>query len=265
MTTNIRKLVEIMALLRHSEDGCPWDVEQTFATIAPHTIEEAYEVVDAIECGDMAALEDELGDLLLQVVFHARMAEEAGFFDFDSVAGAICNKLIRRHPHVFADAEVRTAEGQVRAWEDQKADERHEKAAGNGEADSVLDGVSVALPALTRANKIQKRAARVGFDWRAASEVLDKFREEIAEMDGELAADGTPERLEDEVGDLLFTCVNLARKLDIDPETALRRGTAKFERRFRSVERMLGAESRSPKDASLDEMETLWQRSKSDG
>ncbi len=262
MSTNIERLVEIMALLRHPDKGCPWDVVQDFASIAPHTIEEAYEVAEAIETGDMAALEDELGDLLLQVVFHARMAEEAGRFDFNSVAAAICDKLVRRHPHIFGDAVVKTAAAQTRAWEDQKATERRRKAAGNGETDSVLDGVSVALPALTRAAKIQKRAARVGFDWRAATEVLDKCREEIGELERELAEDETGDRVEDEIGDLFFTCVNLARKLEIDPETALRRGNAKFERRFRRMERMLADRGLHIEDTSLAEKEALWQRAK---
>jgi nucleoside triphosphate diphosphatase len=262
MTTNIERLIEIMALLRDPDKGCPWDAVQDFASIAPHTIEEAYEVVEAIEAGDMAALVDELGDLLLQVVFHARMAEEADLFDFDSVAAAICDKLIRRHPHVFGDAVVRTASAQTRAWEDQKANERHDKATGNGEIDSVLDGVSVALPALTRAAKMQKRAARVGFDWRAAAEVLDKFREEIGELERELDDDENADGIEDEIGDLLFTCVNLARKLGIDPETALRRGNAKFERRFRGMERMLADRDGKLENTTLEEKEALWQRAK---
>ena len=264
MATNIERLVEIMALLRDPDKGCPWDVVQDFTSIAPHTIEEAYEVTEAIETGDMAALEDELGDLLLQVVFHARMAEEAGLFDFNSVAAAICDKLIRRHPHVFGDAVVKTAAAQTRAWEDQKATERQDKAAGNGEIDSVLDGVSVALPALTRAAKMQKRAARVGFDWRAASEVLDKFREEIGELERELGDSDNGDRIEDEIGDLLFTCVNLARKLKIDPETALRRGNAKFQRRFRRMERMLADQGRKAENTTLEEKEALWQRAKLD-
>ena len=264
MSMNIQRLVEIMALLRDPDNGCPWDVVQNFTSIAPHTIEEAYEVTEAIETGDMAALEDELGDLLLQVVFHARMAEEAGLFDFNSVAAAICDKLVRRHPHVFGDAVVRTAAAQTSAWEDQKATERHDKAAGNGEIDSVLDGVSVALPALTRAAKLQKRAARVGFDWRAAAEVLDKFREEVDELERELGDDENGDRIEDEIGDLLFTCVNLARKLKIDPETALRRGNAKFQRRFRHMERMLADQGRKVENTTLEEKEALWQRSKMD-
>jgi MazG family protein len=232
-------------------------VEQTFDSIAPHTIEEAYEVVGAIDQGDMAALEDELGDLLLQVVFHARMAEEDGLFDFEDVAGAICDKLVRRHPHVFGDARVDAAAAQTRAWETQKAQER--SASG---VTSALDGVTAALPALTRALKLQKRAARVGFDWADAAPILDKFEEEIAELKHELSSGADTERLEDEIGDLLFTCVNMARKLDLDPERALRRGSAKFERRFRRIEALLAAEGRECDDAALDELEAMWERAK---
>ncbi len=261
MSTNIERLVEIMALLRDPEKGCPWDVEQSFATIAPHTIEEAYEVADAIERDDMAALVDELGDLLLQVVFHARMADEAGHFDFEDVAEAICDKLVRRHPHVFGDAKVDGAAAQTRAWEEHKANERRGKAP-EGAGESVLDGVVLALPALTRALKLQRRAARVGFDWDDAARVLDKFGEETKEIEREMAAGAAAERLEDEIGDLLFTCVNLARKIDLDPEKALRQGNAKFERRFRRVEALLAADGRRPEDATLAEMEALWSRAK---
>ena len=226
-----------MARLREPERGCPWDREQSFATIAPYTIEEAYEVADTIARGDMAALKDELGDLLFQVVFHARMAEEAGIFDFDDVATAITDKMVRRHPHVFGDAEIATAEAQTLAWEEHKAKERAAKAVATGARESVLDGVALALPALLRAAKIQKRAARIGFDWQEARPVIAKLAEEIAELEAELAigADGDPDRLEDEMGDILFAAANLARKLDIEPEAALRRATEKFERRFRRV------------------------------
>lgn len=258
----IDRLIEIMALLRHPEKGCPWDVEQTFATIAPHTIEEAYEVAEAIEQEDIPALVDELGDLLLQVVFHARMAEEDALFTFDDVAEAICNKLVRRHPHVFGDAEIHTAAAQTRSWEAQKAVERQEKSA-DASRHSALDGVTVGLPALTRALKLQKRAARVGFDWPRAEDVLDKFAEETREMAHEMAAGGDDGRLRDEMGDLLFTCVNLARKLDIDPETALRHGNAKFERRFKAVEALLREDGgKTPETSTPEEMERLWQRAK---
>ena len=263
MSTNIKRLVEIMALLRDPDKGCPWDVEQTFATIVPHTIEEAYEGADAIERDDMAGLVDELGDLLLQVVFHARMADEAGHFDFDDVAGAICDKLVRRHPHVFGDAKVDGAADQTRAWEEHKADERRSKAGSrDGAGGSVLDGVALALPALTRAVKLQRRAARVGFDWDDPAQVIEKFHEEIGEIEREMAAGSAAGRLEDEIGDLLFNCANLARKFDVDPETALRRGNAKFGRRFRRIEALLAADGKRPEDATLAEMEVLWCRAK---
>lgn len=260
MTDSVDRLIEIMARLRDPKRGCPWDVEQTFATIAPHTIEEAYEVADAIQHGDMAALKDELGDLLLQVVFHAQMASEAGHFDMADVADAICDKLVRRHPHVFGDAKIDDAATQTRAWEDQKAEERAAKAASG--AGSALDGVIAGLPALARALKLQKRAARVGFDWDEPRQVLDKFDEEIAELRAEIAAGAAPDRLEDEIGDLLFNCVNLARKLGLDPESALRRGNAKFERRFRRMEALLAERGRTPQQSTLAEMEHLWQQAK---
>jgi len=261
----LRRLIDIMARLRDPQAGCVWDIEQNFATIAPHTIEEAYEVADAIEQSDMAALREELGDLLLQVVFHAQMASEAGHFAFDDVAATICDKMIERHPHVFGDVEVASSVAQTRQWEARKAEERRLKASANGQAaPSALDGVILALPALTRAIKIQNRAARVGFDWSAADQVLDKIREEAAEIAHEMAADAPAERLDDEVGDLLFACVNLARKLGIEPEGALRRGTAKFERRFRRVEALLAAAGRTPETSDLDEMEVLWGRAKAE-
>jgi nucleoside triphosphate diphosphatase len=267
-TNTMERLLAIMALLRDPKRGCPWDVEQTFSTIAPHTIEEAYEVADAIENNDMDALEEELGDLLLQVVFHAQMASEAGHFDFHSVAAAICEKLVRRHPHVFEDALVADAAAQTKAWEEHKAKERQAKKAAKGsttDADhpSVLDGVALGFPALTRALKLQKRAERIGFDWRNASQVLGKFREECAELDDEMSKGGDRGRLEDEVGDLLFTCVNMARKLDLDPEEALRRGNAKFERRFRAMETALrkGDQSISP-ETTPGRLEALWEQAK---
>ena len=248
-----------MARLRDRERGCPWDVEQSFATIAPHTIEEAYEVADAIERGDLAALKDELGDLLFQVVFHAQMAQEAGAFDFDAVAESISNKMIQRHSHVFGDTNVKSAAAQTAAWEALKAAER---AARTGPA-GALDGVATALPALTRAVKLQKRAARVGFDWPDAAGVHLKIAEELAELSAEIQSGGQPDRVQDEAGDLLFACVNLARHLGVDPETALRHANRKFETRFRAVEAMLAADGRGPADADLDELEALWQRAKS--
>src|SRR5215468_10106498 len=255
MTRPIDRLLAIMARLRDPESGCPWDREQDFATIAPYTIEEAYEVADAIERSDMAALKDELGDLLLQVVFHARMAEEAGSFDFDEVAATISDKMIRRHPHVFGNAQVASVAAQNEAWEAHKAAER--RAAGTDA--SVLDGVALALPALLRANKISRRAARIGFDWPDARAVIPKVNEEMREIEAEMVNGAGPERIEEEVGDLLFAAANLARKLDVEPETALRRATAKFERRFRAVE-ALAEKRRVGRD--LDALEALWQEVK---
>ena len=250
----IVKLLGIMARLRDPQHGCPWDREQDFATIAPYTIEEAYEVGDAIERRDMAALKDELGDLLFQVVFHARMAEEAGLFAFDDVAAAISDKMVRRHPHVFGDAEIASVAVQNEAWEAHKAKER----AANGD-DSVLDGVALAYPALLRAAKISKRAARIGFDWPDARAVIPKIVEEVAEIEAEMDSGGDKARLEDEIGDLLFAAANLARKLEVEPETALRRASAKFERRFRAVEAL--AKERGI-DRDLDALEALWQQVK---
>ncbi len=254
--TALAHLLSIMARLR-APDGCPWDQVQDFASIAPYTIEEAYEVADAIAQGPQpAVLLDELGDLLFQVVYHAQMAQEAGWFGFGDVAQAISEKMIRRHPHVFGEAAARDAAAQTTAWEVQKASERAARA-----ETGTLAGVPVGLPALTRAAKLTRRAARVGFDWPDAGQVLDKLEEEAAELRAELPA-MDPARLQDEVGDLFFVVANLARKLDLDPETCLRAANAKFERRFGSVEAGLAAEGRSPADASLDEMEALWQAAK---
>jgi MazG family protein len=252
----IDRLLTIMAKLRAPQGGCPWDIAQSFTTIAPHTIEEAYEVVEAIEAGDKGALKDELGDLLFQVVFYAQMAKEEGSFDFEDVVAAICEKMERRHPHVFGDATVADAQAQTVQWEAQKALERHQKAGDR--PPSALEGVSTALPAQTRALKLQARAGRVGFDWPEAAQVLDKIAEEIEEVRAELGEKIDQDRLEDEMGDVLFACVNLARKLKIDPETALRRGNRKFERRFHHIERELAAQGRTPSEATLDEMEALW-------
>ena len=251
-----------MRRLRDPQSGCPWDVEQDFRSIAPYTIEEAYEVADAIEREDYEELRDELGDLLLQVVFHARMAEEAGFFEFAAVARAIGDKMVRRHPHVFAEAHERDAESQTKAWEAQNAEERAAKAESEGRRSSVLDGVSAALPPVTRALKLQKRAARVGFDWPEAREVFDKIDEEITEIKEEISSANRPDALEDEIGDLLFAVTNLARHLSVDPETALRRTNAKFESRFHEIERCLAADGRRPEDCSLEELEQLWQDAK---
>ena len=260
-------LLQIMAKLRDPNGGCPWDVAQDFASIAPYTIEEAYEVADAIEQADMPALNGELGDLLLQVVFHAQMAAEAGDFAYADVVHAVSEKMVKRHPHVFGDASVADADAQTKAWEDQKADERAAKAQAEGRTPSVLDDVARGLPALMRAEKLQKRAVRVGFDWPDVAPVFDKVREELDEITEVLEAAPAgaapdPERLEDELGDLLFTCVNLARKLGTDPETALRRTNAKFERRFRDVESYAAAEGHSLKDLDIDALEALWTRAK---
>jgi MazG family protein len=250
----IDRLLGIMARLRDRERGCPWDREQDFATIAPYTIEEAYEVADAIERGDLAALKEELGDLLFQVAFHARMAEERDAFAFDDVATAIADKMVRRHPHVFGNAGIDSAAAQSEAWEAHKAAER---AAGGKE--SALDGIALAYPALLRAAKVSRRAARTGFDWPDARAVIVKIEEELGELEVELDGGGSRDRLEDEVGDLLFAAANLARKLEIEPEAALRRATAKFERRFRAVERLV-AERGVGRD--LDALEALWQEVK---
>lgn len=261
------RLLEIMARLRDPQSGCPWDKEQSFRTIAPYTIEEAYEVADAIEREDWPGLREELGDLLFQVVFYAQMGREKAWFDFNDIARDIADKMERRHPHVFGDAKIETAEDQTRAWENHKAAERGAKAIGIAEH-SALDGVPLALPSLTRAEKLQKRAARVGFDWPEAAQVLDKIEEEIAELRTELIRTGlktgsTPgPGTEDELGDLLFALVNLARHLGHDADQALRGTNAKFERRFRFIEAELAKAGRRPDQASLDEMEALWQRAK---
>lgn len=258
--TDIERLLEIMATLRDPTRGCPWDREQTFATIVPHTIEEAYEVADAIEQGNMEELRDELGDLLFQVVFYAQMAKEAGHFDFNEVVDAIVDKLTRRHPHVFGDAQVKSTEEQRLEWERHKAAERAAKS--DDEGTSVLDGVSRALPALSRAVKLQRRAARVGFDWRELSEVLDKVEEELEEVRVEVGAESGHQRLYHEVGDLLLACSNLARFADIDPEAALREANGRFEQRFRRIEEWLAEQNRTPEQSSLAEMEDLWRRAK---
>lgn len=243
-------LLQVMRTLRDKERGCPWDVEQTFATIAPYTIEEAYEVADAIQRGDMGALKEELGDLLFQVVFHAQMADEAGDFDFVAVAEALTAKMIERHPHVFGDAEARSASAQTTAWETLKAEKR--AASGKG----LLDDVPLALPALMRAEKLTKRAARINFDWPSPDEVLDKLDEELSELAAARTANDEI-NIAEEVGDILFVMANLARKLGVDPEEALRQANAKFERRFAHVER--GAAGRI---LPLAELDALWLEAK---
>ena len=261
--SDMKRLLEIMAALRDPEGGCPWDREQSFATLVPHTLEEAYEVAETIERGDFAELKSELGDLLFQVVFYAQLARERELFEFDDVVRGIEEKLVRRHPHVFGEEQVADAAAQTEAWERHKAAERAAKAAREARVVSVLDGVSTALPALTRAPKLQRRAARVGFDWPEAVDVLDKIEEEIGELRDELRA-GDMERAREEVGDLLFAVTNLARHVSIDPESALRHTNAKFERRFRGVEAKLAERGVTPREASLDEMDALWEAVKSE-
>jgi MazG family protein len=257
----IERLRGVMARLRDKSAGCPWDIEQNFATIAPYTIEEAYEVADAIERNDMAGLKEELGDLLFQVVFHARMAEEAGQFDFDDVAAALTDKMIRRHPHVFGDTRIRDSAHQTEAWETTKAKERAAK--GTGDDTSALANVPVALPALTRAQKIQQRAARVGFDWGEPLPALDKLAEEVQELRTELTAGVRDQaKVDEEIGDLLFAAVNVARLAGGDAETVLRRATAKFERRFRDIEAALAVQGKRPETSTLAEMDALWDAAK---
>ncbi|MGD9767481.1 MAG: nucleoside triphosphate pyrophosphohydrolase [Pseudolabrys sp.] len=264
---DIARLIAIMAALRTPGSGCPWDLEQNFQSIAPYTIEEAYEVADAIARDDLVDLCDELGDLLLQVVFHARMAEEQGAFAFGDVVEAITTKMIRRHPHVFSDTDARSAGVVKDLWEQIKAEERARKAARRSSTSSVdqpasthpgtLAGIPTALPALTRALKLQQKASRVGFDWNDPRAVLAKIREEADEIEAALDAKDSVEAGR-EVGDLLFAVVNLARHLDADPEDVLRGTNRKFERRFASIEAALARDGRGPQDASLDEMESLW-------
>lgn len=264
---DISRLIEIMAALRTPETGCPWDLEQSFATIAPYTIEEAHEVAEAIAGGDREDLREELGDLLLQVVFHARMAEEEGAFDFGGVVEAVTDKLIRRHPHVFGDTKDLTPDEVSALWGKIKAEEKREKAARNpGRAalpatGRILAKVKSGRPALTRALELQKAAGEVGFDWNDIRAVLDKIVEESREVT-EAVASGRADHVEDEIGDLFFVLVNLARHAGVDPETALRGANAKFERRFAEVEDGLAARGKAPKDASLAEMDALWNEAK---
>ena len=259
-TAGIQDLLAIMARLRDPEDGCPWDLEQDFTSICPYTIEEAYEVADAIHRGDRDELKDELGDLLFQVVFHARMAEEQGWFSFNNVADAVCEKMIRRHPHVFADEKITDADEQTAAWEEHKAKERADK----GQDRSALAGVAAGLPPLTRARKLQARAARVGFDWPDVTGVLDKIEEEVQEL-READREASPEHFAAEVGDLLFAVVNLARHRQVDPEASLLGTNLKFERRFHYIEEKLAEVGKAPADASLEEMDRLWDEAKRSG
>jgi len=254
-SATIEDLLEIMARLRNPDSGCPWDIQQDFKSIAPYTLEEAYEVVDAIEQDDRTGLQGELGDLLFQVVFHAQMASEAGWFDFQDVVTGICRKMTRRHPHVFADEVIEDAEAQTRAWEAHKEKER-------GTDASALDGVPQALPALTRACKLQKRASRVGFDWPSIHGVADKVEEELAELSEEISNQSSSVRLADESGDLLFAAVNLVRHAGIDPERALRQANSKFTRRFHQVEALCREAGKSITQTSLDTLDLYWEKAK---
>lgn len=256
---SIDALLAIMARLRAPQGGCPWDVEQTFATIAPYTIEEAYEVADAIERNDMSALKDELGDLLFQVVFHAQMASDAQAFTFADVVEAISQKMLRRHPHVFAGADVKTAEAQTIAWEEHK---KRERAGRPDKGASILDDVPLPSPALSRALKLQKRMASVGFDWRERAPILEKLKEEIGELTAEIDAGAPKTKLADELGDILFVCVNLARHLDVDPEEALRGTNAKVIRRFKHVEQSIKARGDKLGEVTLEAMDALWDDAK---
>ena len=264
---DITDLLSIMAALRTPDTGCPWDLEQTFSTIAPYTIEEAYEVADAIEREDLNALKDELGDLLLQVVYHARMAEEDGAFAFNDVVAAICTKMIRRHPHVFGDEQERANVDLDGLWERMKAQEKAAEQSGSapsaGDERGVLTEVPLALPALVRAVKLQDKAARVGFDWPSMKPVFEKAREEFAELEDALSnGSGNREDIAEEFGDLLFVMANLARHLKLDPEDALRQANAKFIRRFAAIEARLAHDGRTPEGSDLEEMDRLWNEAK---
>ena len=261
------RLVEIMAQLRDPKTGCPWDIAQNFETIAPYTLEEAYEVIDAIKRKDTRALQDELGDLLLQVVFHSQMASEEKSFDIQDVIDGICEKMIRRHPHVFADEKYDTADEQLEAWEKIKENERTieklKKLRKFERESSALDGVAIALPALLRAEKLSKRAARVGFDWPNTDLIFDKIEEEIIEIHTAMQSNNRDE-IENEIGDLLFAVANLARKLSVEPETAMRKANDKFERRFRSMENIATKKEREFSKLDLNAQENLWEQVKSD-
>ncbi len=255
----MKKLLEVMQALRDPEKGCPWDLAQTFETIVPYTIEEAYEVADAIEQGDMHELKMELGDLLFQVVFYAQMAKERDEFGFDEVVDAVCEKLIRRHPHVFENAGYESEESLHEAWEKEKESERNKRV--DDERASILHGVAKALPSLKRAQKLQKRAARAGFDWPDSRPVIDKIEEEVKELH-EAIASGVQIDIAEEMGDLLFSCVNLSRHLDVDAEEALRQCNEKFTRRFGHIEKHLAQNNRTVESATLDDLEKLWQQAK---
>lgn len=254
----IDRLLDIMARLRDPQTGCPWDIEQTFDTIAPYTIEEAYEVAEAIADKDMAELKSELGDLMFQVVFYAQMSKEEGGFDFNDIVCTVSDKMIARHPHVFGDGIVADSDAQTIAWEETKAAERRRKAEKKGQMESALDGVARTLPAFTRAVKLQNRAARVGFDWPDINPVFDKIQEELAELQHEIANQGPKERLAEEYGDFLFVVANLGRHLGLEPETILENANRKFTRRFQRVEQKIVDEGKTIKDSNLEEMDNLW-------
>jgi len=258
MSKSVDRLIDVMARLRDPKTGCPWDLEQNFKTIAPYTLEETYEVVEAIEQNDPKAIADELGDLLFQVVFHAQMGREANLFTLDDVANRVADKMIERHPHVFGDRNAKTAEAVLTNWEADKAVKREAEAKAANRAISALDGVTTSLPATTRAVKLQNRAARVGFDWTDVRDILAKIKEETAELESEIAIEKNKDAVEDELGDLFFALINLARRLEVDPETALRRTNRKFERRFREIETRLAAQGRTIAAASLEDMERIW-------
>jgi len=258
MSNSLQRLLSIMATLRDPQRGCPWDKEQSFATIAPYTIEEAYEVADAIARNNMPALKDELGDLLFQVVFHSQMAAEQGAFNFDDVANAICDKMERRHPHVFGNEHIASAAEQTIAWEEHKRRER----AGQSESQSVLDNIPLALPALTRAEKLGKRAATIGFEWPDVNGALDKMAEELKEVQQAISNNASQAELTDELGDVMFCVVNVCRHLRIDPEAALRSVNQKFERRFRHVELRMREHGQVPTQTSLEVMDGYWDEAK---
>ena len=260
---HMNQLLEIMRCLRDPYSGCPWDIEQNFSTIAPYTLEEAYEVGDAIARNDMNGLCSELGDLLFQVVYHSQLADEKGFFNFRDVTKTINEKLIHRHPHVFGESEITDTESQSIAWEAIKRQERLDKQGNLEQNEGLLDGINQAMPALSRAQKLQNRAATVGFDWHDCQAVLDKIKEEFAEVEEEINSETqNSEKIEDEIGDLLFTCVNLARHFKIDSESAVRKTNKKFERRFAYIERALKDQGSDLEEATLDVMDKLWNEAK---
>ncbi len=262
--TEMSELLEVMARLRDPENGCPWDKQQTFKSILPYTLEEVYEVADAIDQNDMASLREELGDLLFQIVFYAQMAKEAGEFEFADVAAEISDKLIQRHPHVFSNTEIESAEAQTQAWEKHKESERQARAAEQNRKPSVLDNVPLALPGLMRSIKLQRRAARLGFDWPNVEAVLEKIEEELAEVREVLAEGGDAEKLTYEIGDLLFACTNLARHANVDPEVAMRGINHRFELRFRRVEELAAQQNQQLSEMSLEEMDKLWDQAKAE-